>query len=58
MSLRHKILGAAARAVGGHLTAAAAPASWTRQAACGFHSSGAAANSAKAPGASLGCAGP
>lgn len=54
MSLRNKIFRAAARAVGGRFAAApvstAAPA-WARQAACGFHSSGTAAASAKAPGA-------
>ena len=41
MSLRRKILGAAARW--------AAP-SWTRQGVCGLHTSGAASSSAKAPG--------
>ena len=42
MSLRQKILGAAARW--------AAP-TWTRQGVCGLHTSGAASSSAKAPGA-------
>jgi len=46
--MRAKMLGAAARAMGGRLTAA--PAAWSRQAACALHSSGAAAAAAKAPG--------
>ena len=59
MSFRNKIIGAAARAVGSRFAvapvgaAAAAPPTWARQAACGLHTSGAAASAAaaKAPGA-------
>ena len=47
MSLRQKIIGAAARWAG----SSAAP-QWARQAACGFHSTGAASAAAGAPGAS------
>ena len=47
MSLRRKIIGAAARWAG----SSAAP-QWARQAVCGFHSTGAASAAAGAPGAS------
>merc|ERR1719352_2073861 len=47
MSLRQKIIGAAAR----WASSSAAP-QWARQAACGFHSTGAASSSAGAPGKS------
>lgn len=53
MSLRNKIAGLAARALGSRLAVAPTTPAWAFQAACGFHSSGTAWNSAKAPGTSL-----